>query len=152
MGDTAVATYRPAEGNDFDVYLDMMYEHAADFLEPSLMLMGIDRSEFDGVFRTVGNVYGIEADGRTAGFYWIEAREDTLHIHALIVKPDFQKRGIARETLNKIEAGCGPAIKRLELGVHRENDRALKVYESAGFVTTRELEDFDFYIMQKELS
>ncbi len=152
MGDTATATYRPAAGNDFDVYLDMMYEHAADFLEPSLMLMGIDRDRFTELFRTVGSVYGIETDGRTAGFYWVEPRRETLHIHALIIKPDFQKRGLARETLGVIEAGCGKEIKRLELGVHRENDRALKVYESAGFRVTRELDEFDFSIMHKDLA
>ncbi len=152
MGETAQATYRTATENDFDVYLDMMYEHAADYLEPSLMLMGIDRDEFSKIFRTVGTVRGIEADGHIAGFYWVEPREETLHIHALIVKPDFQKRGLAHDAMDTIVADCGKEIKRIELGVHRENDRALKVYESAGFKVVRELDEFDFYIMHKDLA
>lgn len=152
MESLAAITVRPVEDIEYPTFMSFMFEHARDYLEPSLLLMGIDQAEFELLFRTRGEVRAIEAAGEVAGFYWIEVRDRTLHLHAVIVKPDFQKRGIARAVFEGLEAEFTGKVDAMELGVHRSNSRAKAVYEQAGFRTTRELEEMDFYIMRKALS
>ena len=152
MEHTTGVTYRPAEEIEFPTFLRMIYEHAVDFLEPSLALLGMDQAEFEYLFRTRGRVEAIILHGIEVGFYWIEERGNALHLHGLFVRPEFQKRGIARKVLADLERQVSPAVTCLELGVHRGNTRAKGIYEAAGFAVIRELDDFDSYIMRKPLN
>lgn len=65
--------------------------------------MQMNLEEFSRLFRTVGEVYGIYQDGELAGFYWVEPRETTLHLHGLILRPEFQGQGIGREVLSYLD-------------------------------------------------
>lgn len=147
-GTTAVA-FRAAEEAEYPEFLRMIYEHTADYLEPALTLLGMDQAEFEYLFRTRGEVTSIILDDEVAGFYWTEEREGTLHVHGLFVKPEFQKRGIARRALEQVEHTVSAEVTGFELGVHRDNHRAKAIYEQAGYRVTRELGDFDFYILTK---
>lgn len=142
-------THRPAEEIEYPTFLRMIYEHTTDYLEPSLVLLGMDQAEFEYLFRTRGRVEAILLHGIEAGFYWVEERGDTLHIHGLFIRPELQKQGIARRILTDIEREAQPAIRRFEVGVHRDNQRAKGVYEAAGYSVVRDLPDFDFYVMEK---
>jgi len=104
------------------------------------------------LFRTVGSVFAVEYLGSVAGFLWIEHREDTLHLHALILKPEYRKKGLAREAIQWMEREHGGAMKCVEVGVHRSNTRARMICEKAGYSVVRTLDDFDFHIMQKTLA
>nr|HPI32585.1 hypothetical protein [candidate division Zixibacteria bacterium] len=80
MSQTAVVTFRAAKETEYAGFLDLIHQHAADYLEPSLTLLGLDKTEFAHLFRTRGQVVSILADRAVAGFYWIEERDGTLHI------------------------------------------------------------------------
>ncbi len=140
---------RPAEEIEYPTFLQMIYEHAADFLEPSLVLLGMNQAEFEYLFRTRGRVAAITLHGIEVGFHWSEERGDTLHIHGLFVRPEFQKQGVARRVLADLERQASPAVTWLELGVHCDNHRARGICEAAGFDVSRELDDFNFVIMRK---
>ena len=149
MADPGLVSHRPAKEIEYPSFLKMMYEHASDYLEPSLLLLGIDQAEFEYLFRTRGSVHAILKGDQVAGFYWTEVRDGTCHIHALFVDPKFQKQGIARRVLADIENDASSDIARLEMGVHRDNCRAREIYEKAGYKVGRELDELDFIVMRK---
>ena len=84
-------------------------------------------------------------------FYWTELREDTLHLHGLILKPGFRGQGIGTTVLNRLSYDYRGEADRIELGVYQDNTGAIRLYERIGFEITRNLEDLHFYIMQKAL-
>ncbi|MFH1723159.1 MAG: GNAT family N-acetyltransferase [Elusimicrobiota bacterium] len=66
---------------------------------------------------------------------------DIAHIHDLEVRKEMQRRGIGREMVGSIETlAKEKGIKTLTLGVDRANLRAIKLYESMGYVRFKEEE------------
>ena len=59
------------------------------------------------MLRARGEVLAIYQDADLAGFYWIEEREDTLHLHGLILKPENQGQGIGTEVLSMLTSQYG---------------------------------------------
>ncbi|MFN4189924.1 MAG: GNAT family N-acetyltransferase [Pseudothermotoga sp.] len=74
--------------------------------------------QFKESFRTIGKVYVMYLQRQIAGFFWIEKRDDVLHIHALIIKEQFQGRGLGKQILHLIQDECSSGAQTLELGVH----------------------------------
>jgi len=91
-------------------------------------------------------------DGEPAGFYWVEKRGDILHLHGIILRGEFQGHGLGREAMLQIEDEHGAGISAIELGVHRGNAAAKRLYENLGYVVVRELDDIHFDIMRKTLA
>jgi len=129
-----------------------MRDEAHEYLQRTMELMQMTQEQFDHLFRTIGHVYGIYEGKRLAGFYWIEERERFLHLHALILKSEFQGRGIGSEVLNMLASEYKDTASSIELGVHELNERAIRLYEQQGFRTVKQLDDVKFRIMQKRLS
>ena len=150
--ETTTVTYEPAEGNEYDVFLRLMEQHASDYLNRTLTLMEITWESFAHLFNTVGEVYGIYEDGRLAGFYWVEKRDAVLHLHGLILKEGFRGRGIGSRVLRDLEARHSEGVATIELGVHASNRGARRLYERLGYDTVKHLEELGFEIMQKEVS
>lgn len=90
----------------------------------------------------IGTVYLIKKDDEVVGSICYEPKKDgRIHISGLVVDPRFQGQGIGREAMelvleelqdarHKSEPGFAKVI---DLAVHPENTRALKLYESLGF-------------------
>ncbi len=75
-------------------------------------------------------------------------------VHRLCVHPDFQRRGIAKATLNHIEKEVlGLGIKSIRLDVFSQNPHSLKLYEHSGYHKTGEAlwRKGLFYLMEKVL-
>jgi ribosomal protein S18 acetylase RimI-like enzyme len=144
-------SYEPAQTNAYDELLSLLRDQASGYLQATLNLMQMTWDQFAHRFRSVGQVYGIYQDGQLAGFYWIEEREDTLHLHGLILKSEFQGQGIGSQVLAMLAASYRSRVKAIELGVHRSNERAIALYERTGFETARTLDDLGFLVMQKPL-
>jgi ribosomal protein S18 acetylase RimI-like enzyme len=144
-------TYEPADSEQYDEFLQMFREHTDPYIDDVLKLMDLNWERFVELFRTHGHVYGIWADRKCAGFYWIEERERILHIHALILNEEFQGMGIGGQTLKRLETEYMGKVDSIELGVHKSNNRAMGLYERSGFKTVKALEDLGFYVMQKDL-
>lgn len=144
--------YRPATEEQYEAFLQLMRDHAADYLERTMELMEMTWEQFSHLFRTVGQVYGVYERDEVAGFYWIEEREAVLHLHGLILKEAFRGQGIGTQVLHKIEAQYGDGMAAIELGVHESNSRAKKLYERLGYETVKTLDELGFEVMQKQLS
>jgi len=144
-------TFETAESEQYDAFMRLMLDEAKGYLETAQKLMHMSMEEFDHLFRTLGRVYAIYDNKQCVGFYWIEERESVLHVHALILKQQFQGRGIGRQVLNMLAAEYNDRMKFIELGVHESNGRAIRMYERNGFSTVKRLDDLRFLIMRKQL-
>jgi ribosomal protein S18 acetylase RimI-like enzyme len=97
----------------------------------------------------IGELREVEEDGAVAGYAWIELRERTLHVHALLLEPEFRGHGIGGRVLSELEDEFRGRIEEIELGVEPGNVPALRLYERAGF--ERVGERLGFLIMRKRL-
>lgn len=132
-------------------FLDLMLEHMADYLESLITLMGMTLEEFRKLSRTVGQVLSINQKGIVAGYYWVEERGDVLHLHGLILKDTYQGKGIGTEILRRLEEGYKDRVAVIELGVHQENDKAIRLYKRSGYRVVKTLDDLGFHIMRKKV-
>lgn len=146
-----IEIYRPAREDELDGFLDLMRGEAAEYLGASARILGVPWGEFVRLFRSRGEVCCVESEGKDAGFFWVELRERTLHVHALILRPGFRGRGMAGRLLRHLEQEYRERADQVELGVHESNRRARLLYERAGFRFVRRMEGIGFFILQKPL-
>lgn len=79
-------TYSPPTVEQYDEFLQMMWEEMQEYLPDAMRILHMTWDEYSQIFRTLGEVRSIYQDEHLAGFYWIEERVDTLHIHGIILK------------------------------------------------------------------
>lgn len=144
-------TYTRPDIGELDELFDLMRTEASEYLKDSLWLIGLTVSAFRAKFKSVGEVVEIQCDGEPAGFYWIEKRGDILHLHGIILRCEFQGRGLGREAMRWIESEHGRGMAAIELGVYRDNAAARRLYDSLGYVVVNQLDDIHFDIMRKTL-
>jgi len=135
-----------------DQFLEWMWADGHEYWENTLRIMHMTWEEYARIFRTLGKVRAIFQDGNLAGFYWIEERDDTLHLHGLILRPEFQGQGIGSVVLTMLADEYKGRMEQIELGVYQGNKGAIRLYERMGFCLTRTLDDLHFNIMQKKLA
>jgi ribosomal protein S18 acetylase RimI-like enzyme len=111
--------------------------------------LGLTADEVARLPHEIGELREIEDDGAVAGYAWIELRERTLHVHALLLEPQFRGHGIGGRVLSELEDEFRGRIDEIELGVEPGNAPALRLYERAGF--ERVGERLGFLIMRKRL-
>ncbi len=143
--------YERAKPKDYAKLMDMMNEHAADYLETTLRLMGIDEEEFLKLFANTGETFNILADDQFAGFYWIEKRDRILHIHGIVLDNAFQGQGIGKRVFKDLEDAYQKRADIMELGVHKTNEKAMQFYKQNGFSLHKELDELSFLILRKPL-
>jgi ribosomal protein S18 acetylase RimI-like enzyme len=144
-------TYLPARPEQYDEFFQLMVNESAGYLETTLTLMQSDLATYRHLFEQVGQVQSICVEEQAAGFRWIELRGATLHLHALILKPEWQGRGVGKQAMVDLEMEFSGAAKLIELGVHQSNDRAIALYQKQGYVTVKTLDELGFLVMQKAL-
>jgi len=144
-------TYASPAPEQMDEFIQMMWDDGQEYMENTLRLMEMTWEGYCQIFRTRGQVRAILQDGNLAGFYWIEERDTTLHLHGLILKPAFQGQGIGTATLTMLAENYAGKMSCIELGVYQSNTRAIQLYQRQGFVITKNLADLRFYVMQKQL-
>ena len=89
-----------------------------------------------------GPVYLIEKDGEVAGNASYQKKgEDHVYLSGLVVSPRFQGQGIGKEVLIRFLDEF-KNVKRVDLVTHPDNARALKLYESLGFVVESRKENY----------
>jgi ribosomal protein S18 acetylase RimI-like enzyme len=118
-------TFTPATPDQYDEFLQMMWDDGQDYLEHTMRVMQMSWEQYDHIFRTRGEVQAIYQDTNLAGFYWIEEREDTLHLHGLILKPKFQGLGIGTAILTMLADQYTGKLDKIELGAYQENVKAI---------------------------
>ena len=91
---------------------------------------------------TEGNIAVIyvlnqESEAEYVNGNWQRPDEPYFVIHRLCVSPDFQNRGVARQTLLQIEKTLrASGIHAIRLDVFTQNPFALRLYEGLGYVKT----------------
>ena len=145
-------SYEPAKPEQYDEFLELMRDEASEYLEHTLELIQMTWQQFSQAFKTVGRVYGIYEDDQLTGFYWIEERGSVLHLHGIVLKSQFQGKGIGTHVLEMLATKYKSSMDTIELGVHESNEGAKRLYERLGYQTVKTLDDVGFYIMQKPLS
>ncbi|MCR4284329.1 MAG: GNAT family N-acetyltransferase [Parcubacteria group bacterium] len=89
-----------------------------------------------------GDVYLIVHDGATVGnISYREKDKNHVYISGLAIDPHFQGRGIAREAMIRILEKLKD-ISRVDMVTHPDNVRALKLYQSLGFIIESRKENF----------
>lgn len=142
---------QPAAPEQYDEFFQLMLEEAKDYLEQTMKLMEMPVERFRQLFETVGQVFAIYLEDRVAGFYWIEGRAEILHLHGLVLGKEFQGKGIGSKILTSLEREYQSKMNAIELGVHRTNTGAKKLYAKLGYRVVRELPELGFEILQKSL-
>jgi len=145
-------TYTMPEIDELDRLFDLMRTEASEYLKDSLWLIGLTVSAFRAKFKSVGEVVEVLCDGEPAGFYWVERRDDILHLHGLILRSEFQGRGLGKEIMRAIEERHCEGISAVELGVYHGNRAAQKLYGRMGYRVYKKLDDVHFDIMRKTFS
>jgi ribosomal protein S18 acetylase RimI-like enzyme len=144
--------FTAATPEQYDQFLQMMWEDGQEFLQNAMRVMQMTWDEYAQIFKTRGVVRAIDQDADLAGFYWVEERENTLHLHGLILKAKFQGQGIGTSVLTMLADSYTGKMDTIELGVDQSNSGAIRLYEKMGYKITRSLDDLHFYIMQKSLT
>lgn len=70
----------------------------------------------------------------TIGFVWFSYYSDEIiWIDSIILKPDFQRKGLGKYIMSRLESDFSKIFKYIDLGVQEENKRAKKFYSNIGF-------------------
>lgn len=75
--------------------------------------LGLTREEALRLPLQIGELRQVVEDGEIAGYAWIELRERTLHVHALLLEPELRGAGLATRVLDDLEAEFGDRIDEL---------------------------------------
>ncbi len=87
-------------------------------------------------------VYLIEKDDKIVGNLSYEQKDKNhIHISGLVINPSFQRQGIARRVLSDLLEKFKD-IQRIDLAAHPDNYRALKLYQSLGFIVESRKENY----------
>ena len=87
-------------------------------------------------------VYLIKKGNDIAGSISYEIKDENhADLSGLVIKPEFQKQGLAKKALAKLLEELNK-FKLIDLVVHPDNVSALKLYESFGFVVKCRKENF----------
>mgnify|MGYP005851884033 CR=1 FL=1 len=133
-------------------FLRMMRVEMSDYLEQTLRLMNMTWERFVELYHSRGSVFAVFQDGALAGYYWIEVAEHILHLHGIILLPEFRGHGIGTFILRKLARERALQVKAIELGVKEENVRARRLYEREGFKVVKLMREMGFMVMQKPVS
>lgn len=134
---------------------DEIYPTREDFLndiKSSSLFVG---EVFEDDKKNIAVIYALNkvCDEEYKNASW-QCSGDYRVIHRLCVHPDFQRRGIARKTMEHIEKQAASlGAKSLRLDVFSKNPFSLRLYEHAGYHKTGEANWRKglFYLMEKEI-
>lgn len=119
-------------------FYDMLRNELLGHEQVALANLGLTRESHAEMFRTVGEVRAVLADGETAGFVWIELHPPTLYVQSLILSADFRGRGIGRRVFHTLEREYCDTANTMVVGTLTENRQATDFYRQIGFVPSVE--------------
>ncbi len=144
-------SFKPASIEELDELFILMRQETSEYLKDSLWQIGMSEAAFQAQFKAVGSIYLIIVDNQQAGFYWVEKRETILHLHGIILRREYQGRGLGYQVMKMLEYRHGEGVTAIELGVSRFNHQAHHLYEQLGYRVVDRLNGLEFDIMRKPL-
>ena len=89
-----------------------------------------------------GLVYVLEKEGKIIGNATYEIKsQDHVYISGLLILPEFQSKGLGKEVMQDILQEIGN-VARIDLVTHPDNIKAIRLYESFGFVVESRKENY----------
>lgn len=140
----------PLEEQRFDRFSELFAEFMPANAEEVYAELGLTPQEAARLPQQLGELRQVVEDGEVAGYLWLELRERTLHVHALLLEPEARGHGLGARVLVELEEEFRDRADEVELGVLPENERAFRLYERAGFEQVEER--LGFVVMRKQLS
>lgn len=140
---------RSAPNSRNESLFELMFEETGDYLEQSLSILDLNREQFKSSFKSIGEKTEVFVNNEFAGFFWTELRNKILHLHALIILEKFRNKGIGSYILHHLENTA--KASKIELGVHKSNEMAKKLYYRKGYTIVRKYEKIQYCILQKEI-
>jgi len=147
-----VITYRAPTSDERALFLVWMREHMAGTVEAVMEFLDLTWDGFAELFETVGEVRAVCDGDDLAGFVWIEARDRELHVHGIILRPEFRRRGIGAGIFEDLEAEFAGKVDAIELGVRTSNEDAVRFYERRGFRLERSIDEIGFCVYRKAIA
>lgn len=115
---------------------------------------GIENKEFYFIKNTDNETIGMVRILEEDLLYWGKQEDKSLYIHSLVVREQFNKKGLGKIILNKVESlAQQKQYKYLRLDAVSTNIKLCKYYEKQGFnkVGTKELKDTVNNLYQREV-
>jgi ribosomal protein S18 acetylase RimI-like enzyme len=147
-----VIEYRAPSPEERATFLEWMREHMEDTVEAVMRFLDLTWDGFAELFDTVGEVRVICRGPTVAGFLWIERRNRELHVHGIILRPEFRGQGLGRSIFERLEEEFEGRVDVLELGVRVSNEGAIRFYERIGFELDRAIDEIGFLIYRKPVA
>jgi ribosomal protein S18 acetylase RimI-like enzyme len=144
-------SYRLASNEEIDEFMVGLKEQEGEYLDKTLAQMGSSWEEFSLMAKSIGSVWRAELEGEPLGYYWIEERGKIVHLHGILINPEEQGKGFGTEILQQLLDEYKGKMEAIELGVHKSNQRAKRLYERMGFREVRYMDDLGYSIMQVSL-
>lgn len=91
----------------------------------------------------------VEKKGTRIGFYDVENKRDTAHIHEFQIVKKEQGKAIGRKIMGYIEEDLPEEIKTITLHVFKDNYHAFKFYRKLGYKASGLAHRGSSYIMKK---
>ncbi len=144
-------TYQVARDEQIDEFIELLHREAAGYLDSTLATLQTTWDELARQARSVGQVQAVYLDDHLVGYLWTEERDRIVHIHGIVLEPQYQGQGIGSEVLQMLKAKYTGRMDAIELGVHDSNARARALYERSGFRLVKRRDDVGFAILQQPL-
>ncbi len=144
-------TYQVARDEQIDDFIKLLHREAAGYLDSTLAALQTTLDELARLARSVGEVQAVYLDDHLAGYLWTEERGRIVHIHGIVLEPQYQDQGIGSEVLQVLKAKYTGRMDAIELGVHDSNARARALCERSGFRLVERRDDVGFAILQQPL-
>lgn len=95
-----------------------------------------DEECFEGYlsFPFVYKIGLLDENGNLTGYVFYDRNYNSVHIHNLAVKPEYQKQGIATKLINYVIKTEKKDLRDIYLEVRRTNEPAISLYKKFGFV------------------
>lgn len=84
---------RPLEEERYRRFAELFAESMPPETEAVYAQLGLTPERAERLPREVGELRQIEEGGQVAGYLWLELRERTLHVHALLLEEAFRGHG-----------------------------------------------------------
>jgi len=125
--------YREPTTEERAELLRMILDQLGGDSQGALAFLGLTPEEFAHIYRTTGEVRVVRDAGTDVGYLWIEERDRTLHVHAIILHRAARGQGIGTRVFRALMTEFSPRADAIELGVQDTNAAAIRFYERLGF-------------------
>ncbi|MBL7110431.1 MAG: GNAT family N-acetyltransferase [Bacteroidales bacterium] len=134
-----IREYQP---DDFDGLIELWQLTGLDYPE-----RGDDRSTIEECHRQGGKLLIMtnQSSNQLIGSSWMTFDGRRIFMHHFGIRPEYQNRGLGKMLLKESLKFIKSKGKQVKMEVHKENQAARHLYESAGFFA---FTDYDIYMIR----